>query len=88
MLLFAGMLLLGAGLSFGALGDIAQLVSLTPRKWAGFDRGMDLFGAVLMCAGMASIHAAVTKRRSLSLFVSIGFAVMGAGIGAVTAVQP
>ncbi|MFC3579141.1 hypothetical protein [Sphingomonas hylomeconis] len=88
MLLFAGMLLLGAGLSLGAVGGIAQLVSLSPGKWSGFDRGMDLLGALLMCTGMASIHAAVTKRRSISLFVSVGFAVMGVGIGVVTAVHP
>jgi hypothetical protein len=88
MLMFAGMILLGMGLSFGSVGDVVQLVSKRPGLWSGFDRGMDLVGAVFMCTGMAAIHAAVTKRRSISLFVSLGFAVMGVGIGVVTAVRP
>ncbi|NML13058.1 hypothetical protein HHL08_23505 [Sphingobium sp. AR-3-1] len=88
MLLFLGMLLIGTGLSFGSVGDVAQLVARSPGRWDGFDRGMDLAGAVSMCTGMASVHAAVTKRRSLSLLVSTGFALMGVGIGVVSAAHP
>ena len=88
MLLFLGMVLLGAGMSFGSIGDVAQLVARVPGRWSGFDRGMDLTGAVFMCTGMASVHAAVTKRRSLSLIISLGFAIMGVGIGVVTAGHP
>lgn len=88
MLLFLGMVLLGCGLSFGSVGDIAQLVARAPDKWAGFDRGMDLTGAFLMCTGMASIHAGVTKRRSLSLLLSFLFTLIGVGIGVVTVVRP
>lgn len=87
-LLFLGIIFLGLGLSFGSLGDVAELVAKVPGRWTAFDRSMDMLGAVLMCVGMASIHAAVTKRRSMSLAVSIGFAIMGVGIGIVTAVHP
>jgi hypothetical protein len=86
MLLFFGMGLIGVGLSCGSIGDVAQLVALTPGRWDGFDRGMDMAGALCLCGGMAAIHAAVTKHRSLSLIISLGFAIMGAGIGAVSAV--
>jgi hypothetical protein len=88
MLLFVGVALLGMGLSFGSVGDVAQLVAKSPGRWDGFDRGMDLAGAVFMCTGMASIHAGVTKRRSLSLLISAGFALMGVGIGVVSAAYP
>ncbi|RYG88818.1 MAG: hypothetical protein EON59_03245 [Alphaproteobacteria bacterium] len=88
MLLFMGMVMLGCGLSFASIGDIAQLVARAPDKWAAFDRGMDLTGAMLMCTGMASIHAAITKRRSLSLVLSFVFTLIGVGIGVVTVVRP
>lgn len=88
MLLFAGMVLIGVGLSFGSIGDVVQLVAKAPNRWDGFDRGMDLAGAVSMCTGMAAVHAAVTKRRSLSLIISAGFALMGVGIGVVSAAHP
>jgi hypothetical protein len=88
VLLFAGIVMLGGGLSLGSVGDVAQLVAWRPDRWSAFDRGMDLGGAVLMCLGMAAIHAAVTKRRSLSLIISAGFAAMGVGIGVVSAVHP
>lgn len=87
MLLFFGILLLGGGLSFASMGDVAQLVARRPEDWSGFDRGMDLSGAFLMCTGMASIHAAITKRRSLSMLMSLSFALIGVGIGAVTVVR-
>jgi hypothetical protein len=86
VLLFLGMGLIGIGLSCGSIGDVAQLVARQPGRWEAFDRGMDMAGALGLCGGMAAIHAAVTKRRSLSLFISFGFAIMGAGIGAVSAV--
>ncbi len=44
--------------------------------------------AILLSAGMAATHAAVTKVRTLSLLISCGFALMGVGIGVVTAVHP
>jgi hypothetical protein len=88
VLLFGGIAMLGWGLFWGSIGDVAQLVSRAPKSWDGFDRGSDLAGAVLLALGMSSIHAAVTRKRSLSLWVSIGFAIMGVGIGAVTAVRP
>lgn len=88
MLLFAGMVSIGAGLAFGSVGDVVQLVAMSPDRWEGFDRGMDLASAVGLCVGMAAIHAAVTKRRSLSLITSLGFALMGVGIGVVSAVHP
>jgi hypothetical protein len=88
MLLFVGMVLLGLGLSFGSVGDVVQLVARAPGRWDGLDRVMDLAGAVAMCTGMAAVHAAVTKRRSLSLIISAGFALMGVGIGVVSAAYP
>jgi len=87
-LLFLGVVLLGGGLSLGSLGDVVQLVARSPNRLEGFDRGLDLGGAVLMCSGMAGIHAAITKRRSLSFLTSCCFAVTGLGIGVVTAVHP
>lgn len=87
-LIFLGVALLGTGLSFGSVGDVAQLVAKSPARWDGFDRGMDLAGAIFMCTGMASIHAGITKHRSLSLFISAGFALMGVGIGVVSAAYP
>jgi hypothetical protein len=88
VLLFTGMVLIGAGLSMGSVGDVAQLVAVSPSGWAVFDRGMDLLSAGFLACGMASIHAAVTKRRSLSLLVSGAFAIMGAGIGYFTVSLP
>ena len=67
---------------------MVQLVANSPKRWDGFDRGMDLAGAVGLCTGMAAIHAAVTKRPSLSLITSLGFALMGVGIGAVSVAHP
>lgn len=87
-LLFAGMSLIGMGLSFGSVGDVVQLVARSPGRWDTFDRSMDMAGALSMCTGMAAVHAAVTKRRSLSLIVSVGFALMGVGIGVVSAAYP
>jgi hypothetical protein len=87
-LLFAGMVLLGIGMGLGSIGDVTQLVARTPVRWEAFDRGTDLAGAVFLCVGMASVHAAVTKRRSLSLIISVGFALMGVGIGVVSAAHP
>lgn len=88
MLLFMGIAALGTGLSLGSVGDVAQLVAWTPERWDSFDRSMDFAGAILMCLGMAAIHAAVTKRRSLSLIISTAQALMGIGIGVVSAVHP
>lgn len=88
MLLFLGVVLIGLGLSFGSVGDVAQLVARSPGRWNGFDRGMDLAGAIGLSTGMAAIHAAITKRRSLSLIISAGFALMGVGIGVVSAAYP
>lgn len=88
MLLFLGVLLLGGGLSAASIGDVAQLVARAPERWSAFDRGMDLTGALLICTGMAAIHAAITKRRSLSLVLSFVFTLIGVGIGVVTVVQP
>lgn len=88
MLLFFGIMLLGFGLSMASVGDVALLVARSPDQWAAFDRGMDLTGAVLLCTGMAAIHAAITIRRSLSLVMSMAFTLIGVGIGVVTVVQP
>jgi hypothetical protein len=88
MLLFIGMVLIGTGLSLASVGDIAQLVARRPENWSAFDRGMDLTGALLMCTGMASTHAGITKRRSLSLILSFAFTLIGVGIGVVTVVRP
>ncbi|WBH17039.1 hypothetical protein [Sphingomonas radiodurans] len=87
MLLFVGMVTIGAGLAVGSVGDVVQLVAMSPAHWDGFDRSMDMASAVGLCVGMAAVHAAVTKHRSLSLVTSLGFALMGVGIGAVSAVH-
>jgi hypothetical protein len=88
MLLFAGMVAMGVGLSLASIGDVFQLVAVMPYRWSTLDRLMDLAGAAAMATGMASIHAAVTKRRSLSLIMSTCFAVLGALIGIATAGHP
>ncbi|MBB5728256.1 hypothetical protein [Sphingomonas prati] len=88
LLLFGGMTLIGLGLSFGSVGDVVQLVARLPDRWSAFDRSMDFAGAIALSLGMSAVHAAVTRKRSLSVYVSIGFAVMGLGIGVVTAVRP
>ncbi|MFD1952107.1 hypothetical protein ACFSGX_15140 [Sphingomonas arantia] len=88
VLLFGGMTLIGLGLSFGSVGDVVQLVARLPDRWNAFDRSMDFAGAIALSLGMSAVHAAVTRKRSLSIYVSIAFALMGLGIGIVTAVRP
>lgn len=85
-LLFGGIAFIGAGLSFGSVGDVAQLVSRHPTLLNAFDRLSDCISAAMVCTGMAMILAATSRRRRLSTLISLGFAVTGLGVGVVTAI--
>jgi hypothetical protein len=84
-LLTGGMALIGGGLAFGSIGDVAQLVSNRPNVLDAFDRGADAASALLVCTGMAMVLAALSKRRMLSTWISTGFLLTGLGVGIVTA---
>jgi hypothetical protein len=85
-LLTGGMSLIGGGLAFGSVGDVAQLVSTRPNVLDAFDRGGDVASAMLVCTGMAMVLAALSKRRMLSTWISTGFLLTGLGVGIVTAI--
>jgi hypothetical protein len=84
-LLTGGMALMGTGLAFGSVGDVAQLVSRHPEVLDAFDRAGDAASALLVCTGMAMVLAALSKRRMLSTWISTGFLLTGLGVGIVTA---
>jgi hypothetical protein len=84
-LLTGGMALIGSGLAFGSVGDVAQLVSAVPDRLNAFDRIADCASAMLVCTGMAMVLAALSKRRMFSTLISAGFLLTGLGVGIVTA---
>ncbi|MDB5733210.1 MAG: hypothetical protein JWQ03_3105 [Variovorax sp.] len=88
VLLFGGMGSIGFGMAFGSAGDVAQLVADRPTLLNIYDRGMDCICALLVCFGMAAVLAALSKRRTMSSAISLGFMITGLGVGLVTAAHP
>jgi hypothetical protein len=86
MLLTGGMAMIGSGLAFGSIGDVAQLLAKRPTVLNVFDRATDCLCAALVCTGMAMALAGLSKRRTASTLISLGFILTGAGVGYVTTV--
>jgi len=85
-LLFLGLFAMGMGMSFGSTGDVMMLVSRTPDRWTNIDRYLDWISAISGCVGMATVLAALSKKRTASVLISSGFAITGLGIGVIAAV--
>ncbi|WCP71540.1 hypothetical protein [Sphingomonas hankookensis] len=83
-LLFAGSFLIGIGFASGCAGDVLQLLSKNAKAWDAFDVVTDCIAALLSITGMAFVHAATSRRRTASFFVSGALVASGLGIGLLT----
>ncbi|WP_294260806.1 hypothetical protein [uncultured Sphingomonas sp.] len=83
-LLFSGSALVGLAFATGCIGDAMMLVTRQRAAWEQFDLIADCFAAVFGIPGMALVHAATARRRTVSFSISALLVLTGFGVGVVT----
>lgn len=84
-LVYAGMFFMGSGLLIRASASVLRYMGGDKAAWDHWSQVQNGYSVPLLVVGMCCIVAAVSRKRTASVIMSIGFVVVGLGMGVVAA---
>lgn len=83
-LVYSGIFFTGVGMAIRVSGSVLRYTEKNDLFWQEWSKWQNIASTPLIVVGMSCIIAAVSPRRTASLWMSAGFVFAGIGIGMVT----